>query len=128
DDHFGIPEETVRATLENFDEKQRLKFYHRMCRDRELYRRFLQHQPLRSVDSQRKELTALMETAGCKGDEKPIYRKALVADHDFIMPTANQLNFWPEKMVRRVDGYHFLFYSYSSWDEIVAEAVAVGKE
>ena len=122
DDQFGIPKETVRGTLETFDEKQRLKFYHRMCRDREVYRRFLQGQPGRSVANQKKELAALLETAGCDPEEESLYQTALVADHDFIMPTSHQLNFWPEKMVKRLDGSHFLFYSYQSWDEIVAEA------
>ena len=122
DDQYGIPRDIVLATLEQFDEKQRSKFYHRMCRDRELYRRFLQDQPARSVDSQKRELASLLKTAGCDLREKSIYRRSLVANHDFIMPTANQLNFWPEKMVKRLDGYHFLFYSYQSWDGIVAEA------
>ncbi len=122
DDAFGIPKETVRATLENFDEKQRLKFYRRMCRDREVYRRFIREQPARSVENQKNELAALLKTAGCDLEEESLYQTALVADHDFIMATVNQLNFWPEKMVKRLDGSHFLFYSYRSWDEIVLEA------
>lgn len=119
DDQFGIPRDVMQATLDNYDEKQRLKFYHRMCRDRALYRDFLKNQPARKVDDQRKELAHLLQTANCNKNDKPIYDCALVADHDFIMPTKNQLNFWPKRMVRRVDGYHFLFYSYRSWDEIV---------
>jgi pimeloyl-[acyl-carrier protein] methyl ester esterase len=122
DDQFGIPEELFRATFEHFDEKQRSKFYHRMCRDREVYRRFVREQPARSVENQKKELAALLETAGCIREEEPLYQRALVADRDFIMPTSNQLNFWPEKMVKQLDGTHFLFYSYQSWDEIVGEA------
>ncbi len=122
DDQFGIPKEVVRATFVNFDEQQRSKFYHRMCRDREVYRRFVREQPARSVENQKKELAALLEMTGCNPEEEPLYQSALVADHDFIMPTANQLNFWPEKMVKRLDGSHFLFYSYRSWDEIVVEA------
>ena len=122
DDQFGIPKAVVQATMEHFDEKQRLKFYHRMCRDREVYRRFVREQPVRSVENQKEELAALLETAGCKREEEPLYQRALVADHDFIMPTANQLNFWPEKMVKQRSGTHFLFYSYQSWDEIVGEA------
>ncbi|MCF8055346.1 MAG: DUF452 family protein [Desulfocapsa sp.] len=122
DDRFGIPQDVAQSTLEHFNEKQRLKFYHRMCRDRESYRRFVREQPARSVENQKKELHALLETVGCNPQEKSLYQRTLVADHDFIMPTSNQLNFWPEKMVKRLDGYHFLFYSYRSWDEIVGEA------
>jgi len=119
DDQFGIPEDVVQATLANLDEKQRLKFYHRMCRDRALYRSFLNNQPLRSVESQRRELAALLKTARVHSSEKSIYDCALVSDHDRIMPTKNQLNFWPEEIVRRIDASHFLFYAYSSWDEII---------
>lgn len=119
DDQLGIPEDIVRGTLANLDEKQRLKFYHRMCRDRVLYRSFLNNQPLRSVESQRRELAALLETARDGSREKSIYNCAVVSEHDRIMPTKNQLNFWPEKIVRRVDGSHFLFNAYGSWDELI---------
>lgn len=119
DNQFGIPEDVFRGTLENLDEKQRLKFYHRMCRDRALYRRFLENQPLRSMENQRHELAALLENGCICPSEESIYDCALVSDHDLVMPTKNQLNYWPEKRVRRVDGSHFLFYGYSGWDEIV---------
>ncbi|AGF79921.1 hypothetical protein UWK_03404 [Desulfocapsa sulfexigens DSM 10523] len=119
DDQFGIAEAVVRGTLDNLNEKQRLKFYYRMCRDRLLYSRFLENQPLRSVEDQRCELGALLKNAcHCQGEES-IYDCALVSEHDLVMPTQNQLNYWPEKRVRRVDGSHFLFYGYGSWDEIV---------
>lgn len=121
-DRFGIPENVVRSTLSHFDEKGRLKFYHRMCRDRELYRIFLAKQPQRSLADQKRELTTLLEIAHCDLGDTPIYHRALIADHDFIMPTANQLNYWSEKKIRRVDAYHFLFYAYQSWDELVREA------
>ena len=122
-DQLGIPEGVVRATLAQFDEKGRLKFYQRMCRERDLYRRFLAWQPRRSLADQRRELAHLLEAVHCDREEQPLYDCALVAGHDFIMPTANQLKYWPEKKVRRVDGYHFLFYHYKSWDELAGEAV-----
>ncbi len=121
-DRFGIPENVFRATLAQFDEKGRLKFYHRMCRDRALYRTFLSNQPERSLAGQKRELACLLDTVNCEAAEEAIYQRALVADHDFIMPTANQVNYWPQKKIRRVDGYHFLFYVYESWDELAGEA------
>jgi biotin synthesis protein BioG len=122
DDCYGIPEETVRGTLANLDEKSRLKFYYRMFRDRELYREFLKQQPRRSVADQRKELTALLHTAVSKGEVESIYTTAIVSDRDLVMPTKNQLRFWPGKRVKLVDGSHFLFYSYDSWDELIVKA------
>lgn len=122
DDQYGIPEKTVRGTLENFDDKGRLKFYYRMFRNRELYRDFIRQQPRRSVADQQQELAALLETAVCKVEEEPVYTTAIVSNRDLIMPTKNQLRFWPEKRVKLVDGSHFLFYSYDSWDELIIKA------
>ncbi len=119
DDRYGIPVKTVRATLENFDEKQRLKFYFRMCRDRELYKKFIKNQPKRSVADQKQELSNLLKTATCNTQQKAVYSRAIVAEHDFVIPTQNQLQFWPEKIVKRVDGSHFLFYAYTSWDALL---------
>ncbi len=122
DDTYGIPEKTVYATYDKFDEKQRLKFYFRMCHNRDLYKKFIKNQPKRSVASQKQELYSLLENAICTTREKPVYNRALVAVHDLIIPTKNQLQFWPEKIVKRVDGSHFLFYAYSSWDELLKMA------
>ena len=119
DDQFGIREDVVQATLDNLDEKQRLKFYYRMCRNRVLYRRFLDNQPLRNIENQKDELAALLKSTRNQSIEESIYDCAIVSERDLVMPTKSQLNYWPEKMVHRVDGSHFLFYDFSSWDEII---------
>jgi len=119
DDQFGIPENVVQATFDNLDEKQRLKFYYRMCRDRGLHRLFLENQPMRSIENQKDELAALLENTRNHSSEKSMYDCAIVSERDLVMPTKNQLNYWPEKMVHRVDGSHFLFYDFSSWDGIL---------
>ncbi len=121
DKQFGIAEDVYVATLENFDEKQRLKFYYRMCRDRALYQRFLKWQPDRSIASQVEELRSLLQKSSCLPHEESIYTRALVAEKDLVFQTSSQLRFWPKEMVKRVDGSHFLFYLYASWDELVSE-------
>jgi biotin synthesis protein BioG len=118
-DKFGIPEDVVQATLAAFDEKQRLKFYYRMCRDRVVYQRFLENQPLRNIENQKEELAALLKSTKGQTGEESIYDYILVSEYDFIMPTKSQLNYWPEKTVLQTDGSHFLFYAYKSWDEII---------
>ena len=92
-----------------------------MCRDRELYKKFIRNQPKRTVADQKQELDSLLKNASCKDQEKPIYNRAIVAEHDFVIPSNNQLQFWSEKIVKRVDGSHFLFYAYASWDELQAD-------
>ncbi len=120
DDQFGIPEKIVKATLAHFDIKQRLNFYYRMCRDRDVYRRFLKHQPVRTINNQKYELNHLLEISTCSEPTDSIYTCAVIADQDYVMPTANQLKFWPEQMTQLLAGTHFLFYRYESWDEIAA--------
>ena len=119
-DEFGIPETVVQATLADIDEKQRLKFYYRMCRDRILYRSFLEKQPQRSVENQKGELAVLLANTTNIELAKSIYSCAIISERDFIMPTKNQLNYWPEEIVKLIDESHFPFYAYKSWDEIIS--------
>lgn len=127
DDRFGIPVKVVQATLESFGGNQRKKFYHRMCRKNAIYSTFLKYQPLRSVDNQKKELAYLLATVNRTEKMESIYSCAHVADQDYIIPTAHQLDCWPERLVRRVKGYHFPFFSYQSWDELVMEILKDGE-
>jgi biotin synthesis protein BioG len=123
DEQYGIQEDVVRLTLDNLDEKQRLKFYYRMCKDRVLYQQFLENQPLRSIGNQKKELAALLKNTKCHADEISIYSDVLVSENDFIMPTKSQLHYWKEETVIKTKRSHFLFYAYNSWDEII-ESIA----
>lgn len=120
DDSFGIPVEIFRGTLENFNESSRAKFYQRMCKDRQIYKRFKEHQPQRTLESQRRELAVLLQGALCQHEPpRAIYDHIVVAERDFIMPTENQLRFWGAGNVFRCAGPHFLFYQWRSWDELL---------
>ncbi|MCX5871464.1 MAG: DUF452 family protein [Deltaproteobacteria bacterium] len=118
-DQFGIPVQLYAATLEQFSETTRLKFYRRMCRDRQTFNTFLDNQPQRSVQNQGLELAALQGQVTCHPAETAIYTHVLIADQDMVVPTANQLAFWQGREVRRIEGPHFLFYGWNTWDELV---------
>ncbi len=122
DNQYGIPVDVALTTLDNFDDQQRRKFYHRMCRDRNNYRLFLENQPARSVESQKSELSYLLTTVDCDKQIEPIYSCVLVGTHDYIVPTASQLDFWSKQIIRQVNGYHFMFYAYKCWDDIILQA------
>lgn len=126
DDKYGIPEDVVRLTLANLDEKQRLKFYYRMCRDRVLYQQFLENKPLRNIEGQQKELASLLKNAKCHADEVSIYSDVFVSKNDLIMPTKSQLHSWRETTVIKIEGSHFPFYAYNNWDEIVESIATQG--
>lgn len=118
-DQFGIPVQLYAATLEQFSAASRLKFYRRMCRDRQTLDTFLGHQPQRSVESQTLELAALQGQVNCQPAEDAIYTKVMIAGQDLVVPTANQIAFWQGRDILQVEGSHFLFYGWNSWDELV---------
>jgi pimeloyl-[acyl-carrier protein] methyl ester esterase len=120
-DRFGIPVEIFSSTLEHFNISARLKFYRRMCRERGILETFLANQPERKIDEQRAELEHLLQTTDCLSAAASIYTDILIANRDYILPTANQRRFWQQKKVHLVDGCHFLFYGWNSWDDILRD-------
>ncbi len=127
DDNYGIPVQVYDATLARFSEATRLKFYQRMCREKSVIKRFLARQPERSVQDQAEELLTVKKMADCQESKRSIYREVLVSEQDFIVPTANQLNFWRHGSVTRLKGYHFPFYLWRSWDQLLDFSPAVPK-
>ena len=126
-DRFGIPVDIFSSTLENFNEAARLKFYRRMCRERATLETFLAHQPERGIDNQRLELQRLLQATGCLSAEDSIYSDIVIADRDFILPTANQEHFWQSKNIHTIDGSHFPFYGWKSWDDVLDDWRTGGK-
>ncbi len=119
DDSFGIPVELFQETLLNFNETTRLKFYRRMCRGKDVLKRFLEHQPERDIDNQKEELAQLIERMDCLSAETSMYTDVIISDRDYIISSENQERFWAKSNVKNVEGVHFPFYSWKSWDEIV---------
>ena len=119
DNEFGIPVEVFNATLADFGESARLKFYKRMCREKTNLQSFLASRPRRSLADQGEELVALKEQVDCCSADLSMYREIIVAEKDFIMPTANQLRYWQKMQVAQVSGHHFLFNLFSDWQQLL---------
>lgn len=118
-DIFGIPVTIYDDTLVNFGEAARLKFYRRMCREKSNFDLFLASQPGRTLDSQRLELAALRVDTDCLSSQESIYDEIIVAENDWIIPTVNQNRFWQNQQIVHVPGFHFLFYRWQSWDQLL---------
>ncbi len=118
---YGIAPEVFSATLAGFNTAARLRFYHRMCRDRRAFEYFLAHQPERDIEDQRQELAGLIGKTDCCPVEASIYTDVVIADKDLIMPTASQRLFWRQGGIHPVDGHHFLFYRWNSWDAVLED-------
>lgn len=125
DNRFGIPLEVFKATLADFSEGARLKFYKRMCRNKVNLQRFMANQPQRSVKDQEEELAVLKKMVDCTPATESMYREIIVSEKDFIVPSASQLLYWQgaldgqEGRVTSVAGFHFLFHRWSSWDQLL---------
>lgn len=122
DDSLGIPEKIFAETLEGFDETTRMKFYRRMCREKTALKMFLARQPLRSPGDQCRELAALQRGIDCVSADLSIYQKVIIADCDLIVPSANQRQFWLGKETTEIPGFHFPFYLWPSWDQLLVVA------
>lgn len=121
-DRYGIPLEIFDETLHGFGDAARYRFYRRMCREKSNLRSFLAKQPQRSLKEQREELSALREMADCTPVEQALYREIIIAEYDWIIPSAHQCNFWQGREVITVQGFHYLFSLWQSWDHLLAFA------
>jgi biotin synthesis protein BioG len=77
DDRFGIPIEVFDATLAEFNEHARKKFYKRMCREKNNLNVFLNNQPQRSLEDQGQELIALRKWSIASQLTRRYIRKSL---------------------------------------------------
>ncbi len=80
DDKFGIPVKVFDATMAEFNENARAKFYKRMCREKNNLNLFLTNQPQRSLKEQGEELTALRKMVDCLPVDKSIYQEIIVSE------------------------------------------------
>lgn len=119
DDELGIPKKIFADTLQDFGETTRTKFYRRMCREKDTLKTFLARQPRRLPADQRDELAALQTMSDCVPADLSIYQKVIIAGYDWIIPSANQRRFWFGKETIEISGFHFPFYLWPSWDQLV---------
>lgn len=120
DDSFGIPRKIFSATLDAFDEDTRFKFYRRMCREKTVFKMFLNGQPQRSLISQKEELASLLLQADSTDVGDSMYSTVLIADSDWVFPTVNQHRYWQGSPVIELAGFHYLFHLWQSWDHLLA--------
>lgn len=125
-DEEGIPERIFRATLNNISEENRMQFNRRMCGGKSLKHLF-ESLSKRSTEEIREELQMVekismnnrkIEDASSKALS---WSKALIPNHDLIIPPANQMRHWLRRGVPTEDvlGEHYLLNRFSTWDEII---------
>ncbi len=127
-DKFGIPEKVFNATMIGYDESARFKFYRRMCREKTNLKLFLARQPRRSLQDQAEELAALKKMVDCLPAHESIYKEVIISEYDWIIPSANQFDFWKGSVITPVSGFHFLFNLWQSWDHLLDYSAAVQQD
>jgi len=120
-DDFGIPGKIFTDTLSGFDERARGRFYKRMCRERSTLKTFLTRQPKRNIDEQQEELAYLSENVTCIAAVESIYSELRISDSDWVIPTVNQMNFWKGQNIMTIQGFHYPFLLWQSWEHLLEE-------
>jgi biotin synthesis protein BioG len=117
---YGIPEAVYEATVRQFNEVGREKFFKRMCGSPETLQWFERHQPQRSLEEQREELLAIQQSAPRYNDTSTMpFTWALIGRRDKIIPTQQQLQCWQGRVSYKViDAPHCAFQRWKNWKEI----------
>lgn len=120
DDEFGIPHKIFTLTLENMTELTALKFREKLFSDKNELYVFNKNLPDRDMQSSKNELAALKKYFLENKDINFEFDKIIIGENDRIIPPKNQKAFWQEHSnVNIMDGGHFLFYKFNSFNEII---------
>ena len=122
DETLGISEENIQVfkgiTLDNYLEFRR-KY---MVFSDEEYKRYNELQSLRTIESCADELAALQKMyQEKKGDIKPVFDKAIVAENDLIFNLQAQQEFYKDKLIAIPNAKHHIFFKFKSFEEIVGD-------
>ncbi len=121
DDRFGITEAVFQATLGNWSETVRHKFFRRMNDDQMTNRFFSAHPPRRTLESQRLELESLAAQAAGRRPPANCFDTVLIGRRDRIFPPRAQHCAWDrEPAVRQIEADlpHYPFAVFDNYREI----------
>lgn len=123
DDEFGIPEKMFELTLKHAEKGLKGKFYQNVFLTDEEYERYVSCPVCRSIENRVSELENLYDLIKNKKvqEYEKFYDFAIVSEVDKIIPSKNQIASHKKNNVPfiTVPYGHFLFYYFSSWDEII---------
>jgi len=122
DDHFGIPPAIFEGTIQNFNERNRNKFFRRMCVNPEAIAYFNENKPQRELQEQLEELQTLQNEVMNAKPQHNIFDSAIIGRQDSVFPPQNMINFWAEILGKAnleiLDAPHFLFNQYKRLSDL----------
>lgn len=126
DDHYGIPVDIFRGTLDNLTTEGLRRFNRRMCGSRDTLAVYEAVAP-RPLEEVRDELQHIYDL--CQDEPQPDaahkhtpirWTRAIISSNDRIFPAANQLEYWltrrPE--VLEINSSHYPFFLWKQWNEL----------
>lgn len=116
DNKFGISEKMFNLTLSNLSEKTYPKFFQNMFEGDTNFEKL----PKRDIENQKQELINIRDNSSLKPYTK-FFTKVFVGNQDKIISAKNQINFWGEDFIVRVNKGHYIFDLFKSWDEIICK-------
>ena len=106
-------DEMEKITIENA-----LDFRKKLISDSAHLETFNKFQPHRDLKSSLDELAALKKFF--ENSVEYEYDRIIIGNEDSIIPSSNQLRAWDcSEKIKVIDGGHFLFYNFESFDEII---------
>ncbi len=118
DKEKGIPDETF-SEMENITLENALDFRKKLIYDDSHITQFNKLQPNRTLQNSLDELSALKKIFALKTPSFE-FDKIIIGENDLLIPYENQLKAWAgHKNTRILNGGHFLFYLFKSFDEII---------
>ena len=120
DDTLGMSKEKVNVcqeiTLDNYMEFRKK---YMVFNDEEL-ERYNNFESLRTIESCKKELTALQKFYNAyKSRINPFFDKAVVAENDLIFDVQAQKDFYKDKLKVIKQARHHIFFHFNSFEEIL---------
>lgn len=115
DDKFGIPEKIYNLTLKGFNETSALKFIDRMFTETFKFENFTN----RSFESKKSELEKMTIY---KSDFNINYKRAIIPEKDYIVPTRNQKRYWKKSEnteITTINSGHYPFLLYTKFSELI---------
>ncbi|MCF8383785.1 MAG: DUF452 family protein [Chlorobium sp.] len=121
DRESGIDPEVFQATLDTYNDANRLRFNRRMCGGGEALEHFLSVQPERLSACQQEELAAFSRRLQSGyGPEGFRYDHVIIGGRDMIFPASRQFAAWkgyPQTVI--ADMPHYPFFHLSGLDEVL---------
>lgn len=114
----GVPDDML-CEMKNVSLENALEFRRKLVDKDGEYHLFNKYQPHRTLESSLLELELLQKYSQEKLNSFD-FDKVIIGKQDKFLPYENQLNAWNNhKNLSAIDGGHFLFYKFDSFDDII---------